>query len=132
MTRKQKIFIEFKSKSFNTLKGKNFTAWSKEASKVKTICKYLFTKLNEVDYPVILVFQPVLVRNKYKNKSAKMLDTINYCYDYKLIEDCLTSIKVKAKRPQYIGRIQCASPATGYASYHAAEQKEIIINALSK
>ena len=49
-----------------------------------------------------------------------------------LIEDCLTSIKVKAKRPQYIGRIQCASPATGYASYHAAEQKEIINNALSK
>jgi 2-oxoglutarate dehydrogenase E1 component len=43
-----------------------------------------------------------------------------------LIEEVLISIKHKNSRPRYIGRIACASPATGYASYHAREQKQII------
>lgn len=43
-----------------------------------------------------------------------------------LIEEVLISIKHKNSRPKYIGRIACASPATGYASYHAREQKQII------
>jgi len=42
-----------------------------------------------------------------------------------LIEETISS------RPKYVGRIACASPATGYASYHAREQKKLIDEALS-
>ena len=48
-----------------------------------------------------------------------------------LIEDALVEIKHKTSRPKYVGRVSCASPATGYASYHAKEQKKLIDEALS-
>jgi 2-oxoglutarate dehydrogenase E1 component len=48
-----------------------------------------------------------------------------------LIEEVLVEIKHKFLRPKYVGRIACASPATGYGSYHAREQKKLIDEALS-
>jgi len=47
-----------------------------------------------------------------------------------LIEEVLVSLKVKNSRPKYVGRIACASPATGYAKYHAREQKDLVDEAL--
>jgi 2-oxoglutarate dehydrogenase E1 component len=43
-----------------------------------------------------------------------------------LIEESLIEAKHKIARPKYVGRIASASPATGYGSYHAREQKAII------
>jgi 2-oxoglutarate dehydrogenase E1 component len=39
-------------------------------------------------------------------------------------------LKSKNKRPTYIGRVAAASPATGFAKVHKAEQDEIIERAL--
>jgi len=47
-----------------------------------------------------------------------------------LIEEVLVDIKHKTLRPKYVGRIASASPATGYGSYHAKEQKALIEDAL--
>lgn len=47
-----------------------------------------------------------------------------------LIEESLIEVKHKSARPKYVGRIACASPATGYGSYHAREQKALIEDAL--
>ncbi len=47
-----------------------------------------------------------------------------------LIEESLIETKHKSARPKYAGRIACASPATGYGSYHAREQKALIEEAL--
>ena len=47
-----------------------------------------------------------------------------------LIEESLVEVKHKTARPKYVGRIACASPATGYGSYHAKEQKNLIDEAL--
>jgi len=47
-----------------------------------------------------------------------------------LIEEVLVSIKHKVKRPSYVGRVACASPATGYASYHKKEQEALVKEAL--
>ncbi len=47
-----------------------------------------------------------------------------------LIEESLIETKHKSSRPKYAGRIACASPATGYGSYHAREQKALIDEAL--
>ncbi len=47
-----------------------------------------------------------------------------------LIEEVLLDVKHKTARPKYVGRIACASPATGYGSYHAKEQKALIEDAL--
>ena len=47
-----------------------------------------------------------------------------------LLEEVLVSIKIKNARARYVGRISCASPATGYASYHNKEQKDLIEEAL--
>ncbi len=47
-----------------------------------------------------------------------------------LIEETLIEAKHKSSRPKYVGRIACASPATGYGSYHAREQKALIDEAL--
>ncbi len=47
-----------------------------------------------------------------------------------LLEETLIEIKHKISRAQYAGRIACASPATGYGSYHAREQKNLIDEAL--
>ena len=48
-----------------------------------------------------------------------------------LIEEVLIGIKHKNSRAKYVGRIACASPATGYGSYHTREQKAFIDEALS-
>jgi 2-oxoglutarate dehydrogenase E1 component len=48
-----------------------------------------------------------------------------------LIEESLIETKHKSSRAKYVGRIASASPATGYASYHAREQKALIEEALS-
>jgi 2-oxoglutarate dehydrogenase E1 component len=47
-----------------------------------------------------------------------------------LFEENLIATKHKISRPKYVGRIACASPATGYGSYHAREQKAVIEEAL--
>lgn len=47
-----------------------------------------------------------------------------------LIEESLIETKHKSSRPKYVGRIACASPATGYGSYHTREQKALIEEAL--
>jgi len=46
------------------------------------------------------------------------------------IENLLADINHINLRPQYAGRVACASPATGYGSYHAKEQKQLIAQAL--
>ena len=48
-----------------------------------------------------------------------------------LVEESLIAIKQKVTRAKYVGRIACASPATGYGSYHAKEQKNLVDEALS-
>jgi 2-oxoglutarate dehydrogenase E1 component len=48
-----------------------------------------------------------------------------------LIEEVAINAKAKNPRPIYVGRVSCASPATGYGSYHAKEQKKLIDEALS-
>ncbi len=46
------------------------------------------------------------------------------------LEQALANINHLTLRPQYVGRVACASPATGYGSYHSAEQKALIYQAL--
>jgi 2-oxoglutarate dehydrogenase E1 component len=46
------------------------------------------------------------------------------------IERVLTALKHRVKRPDYVGRIAAASPATGLAKIHAAEQAALVRNAL--
>jgi len=47
-----------------------------------------------------------------------------------LLEQCLTDAGFKGMRPQYAGRDAAASPATGLAKRHAAEQAALIAAAL--
>jgi 2-oxoglutarate dehydrogenase E1 component len=49
-----------------------------------------------------------------------------------LIEDCLSAAKVKPKRPRYAGRKASASPATGLAKRHQAEQAALVADALGQ
>jgi 2-oxoglutarate dehydrogenase E1 component len=46
------------------------------------------------------------------------------------IEQCLAEAGVKPRRPVYAGRVASASPATGLAKRHAAEQAALIAQAL--
>ncbi len=46
------------------------------------------------------------------------------------IEDVLAELPVRAKRPRYVGRCEAASPATGLARVHAAEQTRLVQQAL--
>ncbi|RVT99204.1 2-oxoglutarate dehydrogenase E1 component [Rhodovarius crocodyli] len=46
------------------------------------------------------------------------------------IEKVLTKLDIKAKRPEYVGREEAASPATGLAKVHAAEQDTLVKQAL--
>ncbi len=48
-----------------------------------------------------------------------------------LIEESLIEINHKNSRPQLVSRVASASPATGYANYHAKEQKALLEQALS-
>jgi 2-oxoglutarate dehydrogenase E1 component len=72
---------------------------------------------------------------KYKNaeviwcqEEPKNMGAWSFVND--LLEEVLIIIKAKNTRLKYIGRLACASPATGYASYHAKEQKALIEEAL--
>jgi 2-oxoglutarate dehydrogenase E1 component len=47
-----------------------------------------------------------------------------------LLEQCLADAGFSGIRPQYAGRDACASPATGLAKRHAAEQAALIAAAL--
>ena len=47
------------------------------------------------------------------------------------IDRALAGIDVKAKRPNYIGRPEAASPATGSARTHLKEQAELVDRALT-
>ena len=47
------------------------------------------------------------------------------------IEKVLGSIDIKSKRPRYVGRPEAASPATGLAKTHAAEQAALVAEALA-
>jgi 2-oxoglutarate dehydrogenase E1 component len=47
------------------------------------------------------------------------------------IEEVLTPLNIAAKRPRYVGRAPAASPATGLAKVHAAEQAALVNEALS-
>lgn len=72
---------------------------------------------------------------KYKNaeviwcqEEPKNMGSWNFISE--LIEESLIAIKHKFTRAKYVGRVASASPATGYASYHAKEQKELVEEAL--
>ncbi|GDX35999.1 2-oxoglutarate dehydrogenase subunit E1 [Alphaproteobacteria bacterium] len=72
---------------------------------------------------------------KYKNaeiiwcqEEPKNMGAWHFVDDY--IEEVLLQIKHKTSRSKYVGRIACASPATGYGSYHTREQKQLISQAL--
>ena len=47
------------------------------------------------------------------------------------IEKVLAGLAIAAKRPSYVGRHDAASPATGLAKVHAAEQAALVRDALS-
>jgi len=47
------------------------------------------------------------------------------------IEKVLAGLDIAAKRPSYIGRCDAASPATGRAKVHTAEQAALVRDALS-
>jgi 2-oxoglutarate dehydrogenase E1 component len=47
------------------------------------------------------------------------------------IERVLTALKHRSKRPTYVGRRSAASPATGLARVHAAEQAALVRAALN-
>jgi len=54
-----------------------------------------------------------------------------WCHVDRRIECVLGEIKVKAKRPRYVGREEAASPATGSAKMHAAQQAALVRAALA-
>ena len=43
----------------------------------------------------------------------------------------LAPLNIAAKRPRYVGRVPAASPATGQARVHAAEQAALVNDALT-
>lgn len=47
-----------------------------------------------------------------------------------IIEECLIAANVEPTRPQYVGRKASASPATGFAPVHKAQQEEVVKRAL--
>ena len=47
------------------------------------------------------------------------------------LETVMQDLGMKHKRPRYVGRAPSASPATGLASRHAAEQSALIEEALT-
>lgn len=72
---------------------------------------------------------------KYKNaeviwcqEEPKNMGSWHFITEF--LEESLIEAKHKNSRAKYVGRIACASPATGYASYHAKEQKALIQQAL--
>lgn len=63
-------------------------------------------------------------------EEPKNMGAWHFVRDY--IEEVLIDLKHKNSRPFYVGRIESASPATGYGSYHNREQKKFIDEALGK
>jgi len=68
---------------------------------------------------------------RYKN--AQMLwcqegpkNTEGWYFVNDLIEEILVEIKAKCNRPEYMGRVASASPATGYNVYYLKEQQALI------
>ena len=53
-----------------------------------------------------------------------------WCFVDRRIEAVLTANGGKARRPTYVGRVAAASPATGLARTHAAEQAALVRSAL--
>jgi 2-oxoglutarate dehydrogenase E1 component len=47
------------------------------------------------------------------------------------LEKVLSALDVQAKRPTYVGRAEAASPATGLAKVHAAQQAALVAEALT-
>jgi 2-oxoglutarate dehydrogenase E1 component len=54
-----------------------------------------------------------------------------WCFADRRIEKVLGRLNVTAKRPVYIGRPEAASPATGLAKTHTAEQADLVSRALT-
>jgi hypothetical protein len=75
---------------------------------------------NIIDEPTINIFQSKIIK-EYKN-------ILKGSDDY--FEEILIQVKHKISRAKYVGRVDCASPATGYGSYHSREQKKLIDEAL--
>lgn len=72
---------------------------------------------------------------KYKNaeviwcqEEPKNMGSWHFINEF--LEEVLVALKTKITRARYVGRVACASPATGYASYHTKEQKTLIEEAL--
>jgi 2-oxoglutarate dehydrogenase E1 component len=83
-------------------------------------------------FPEELVVQEL---KKYKNaevvwcqEEPENMGAWNFI-DRRLEAACLKA-KSKSSRPQFVGRVAAASPATGYASVHNREQKKLIEEAL--
>ncbi len=53
-----------------------------------------------------------------------------WCFMDRRIEKVLAKIKIKAKRPSYVGRAEAASPATGLAKTHQQQQEALVREAL--
>ncbi|MBR0647820.1 2-oxoglutarate dehydrogenase E1 component [Plastoroseomonas hellenica] len=53
-----------------------------------------------------------------------------WTYVDRRIEGVLKELDIKAKRPEFIGREEAASPATGLAKVHAAQQEALVREAL--
>jgi 2-oxoglutarate dehydrogenase E1 component len=47
------------------------------------------------------------------------------------IEGVLKTLNIKAKRPDYVGREEAASPATGLAKVHQQQQEALVRAALA-
>jgi 2-oxoglutarate dehydrogenase E1 component len=47
------------------------------------------------------------------------------------IEGVLKTLDIKAKRPDYVGREEAASPATGLAKVHQQQQEALVRAALA-
>ncbi|MFT6106787.1 MAG: 2-oxoglutarate dehydrogenase E1 component [Rickettsiales bacterium] len=72
---------------------------------------------------------------KYKNAEViwcqeEPKNMASWYFISELLEESLIKIKHKTTRAKYVGRVASASPATGYGSYHAREQKALIDEAL--
>ncbi len=99
---------------------------ARNANKINDIALIRFEQL--YPYPEAEIAKELA---KYKNaeifwcqEEPKNMGSWQFIEQY--IENTLITNKSKFLRPKYIGRISCASPATGYASCHKKEQDEII------
>jgi 2-oxoglutarate dehydrogenase E1 component len=104
---------------------------ARQASKINDIAIIRIEQL--YPFPSIELSQELA---KYKNaeiiwcqEEPKNMGAWHFVRDF--IEEVLIEIKHKNPRAKYVGRVACASPATGYTSYHNREQKQFITEALS-